>query len=68
MRRFAGASTGRREKRKSRLSLLGQMTTKNGYTFNVGPTRVFMRDIIKDIFVAGQFLRRTLGAPGKARR
>ena len=26
------------------------------------------RAVEKDIFVAGQFLRRTLGAPGKARR
>lgn len=27
-------------------ALLSQITVKNGYTFNVGPTRVFMRDII----------------------
>jgi hypothetical protein len=27
-------------------SLLSQITTKNGYTFNVGPNRVFLRDII----------------------
>lgn len=27
-------------------SLLSEITTKNGYTFNVGPNRVFMRDII----------------------